>query len=418
MELNTRSFSALAEVLDVILDFKDPADSVLHRFFRANPKLGKQERALVAEVAYTVLRHKRSLEKLIGGRVTPRQYAAVALNKYIGIGSAKLKTILSEREIDWLTDLKSRMPEFTPAEQTELPDWLYERLLPEYGAEQLHALANALNRPASLDLRANIARTSRDEVVTIFSEQGLQVTPTPYAPTGIRLGAKITLGEHSLFKHGLVEVQDEGSQLLALLVAPKRREMVADFCAGAGGKTLALGALMHSQGRLYAFDVSQKRLDKFSPRLKRSGLSNVQVQTLAHERDARLKRLHGKIDRVLVDAPCSGLGTLRRNPDLKWRQQPRDIDEMQAKQNTILMSAAKLVKVGGRLIYATCSLLRAENEDVVAAFLQQNSHFSLLNCAETLRQQHIELDTGEYLKLSPNLHGTDGFFAAVMQRDT
>lgn len=418
MELNTRSFSALAEVLDVILDFKDPADSVLHRFFRANPKLGKQERALVAEVAYTVLRHKRSLEKLIGGRVTPRQYAAVALNKYIGIGSAKLKTILSEREIDWLTDLKSRTSEFLPAEQAELPDWLYERLLPEYGAEQLQALANALNRPALLDVRANIARTSRDEVVTIFSEQGLQAIPTPYAPTGIRLGAKIALGEHSLFKHGLVEVQDEGSQLLALLVAPKRREMVADFCAGAGGKTLALGALMHSQGRLYAFDVSQKRLDKFSPRLKRSGLSNVQVQTLAHERDARLKRLHGKIDRVLVDAPCSGLGTLRRNPDLKWRQQPRDIDEMQAKQNAILMSAAKLVKVGGRLIYATCSLLRAENEDVVAAFLQQNPHFSLLNCAEILRQQHIGLDTGEYLKLSPNLHGTDGFFAAVMQRDT
>lgn len=416
MEFNARSLSALTEVLDVILDFSEPADAVLHRFFRENAKLGKQERALIAEVAYIVLRHKRSLEKLIGGRVTPRQFAAAALNKYVGIGTVKLAALLSEREIDWLTDLKSRSPDLTPAEQAELPDWLYDRLALEYGEEALQALANALNRPAALDLRANIARTSRDEVLSIFREQGLDAQPTPHAPTGLRLGAKIALGEHALFKHGLVEVQDEGSQLLALLVAPRRREMVVDFCAGAGGKTLALGALMHSQGRLYAFDVSQKRLDKFSPRLKRSGLSNVQVQTLAHERDARLKRLHGKIDRVLVDAPCSGLGTLRRNPDLKWRQQPRDIEEMQTKQNAILMSAGKLVKSGGRLIYATCSLLRAENEDVVATFLQENPHFSLLDCAEILRHQHIELDTGTYLKLSPDRHGTDGFFAAVMQR--
>ena len=416
MELNARSLSGVVEVLDAMLDFGEPADAILQRFFRANPKLGKQERGLIAETAYAVLRHKRSLEKLIGGRAAPRQLALAALSKYIGLGTPKLKTCLSAREIDWLIDLKSRSIELTAAERAELPDWLYTRLAQEYGGEELQSLAEALNRPAPLDLRVNIARTSRDEVLRIFQEQGLDAKPTPYAPSGIRLPVKIALGEHSLFKHGLVEVQDEGSQLLAVLVAPKRREMIADFCAGAGGKTLALGALMHSQGRLYAFDVSQKRLDKFSPRLKRSGLSNVQVQTLAHERDARLKRLHGKLDRVLVDAPCSGLGTLRRNPDLKWRQQAADIDEMQTKQNAIIMSAAKLVKPGGRLIYATCSLLRAENEDVVDAFLAQNAQFSLLNCADILRQQHIELDSGEYLKLSPDRHGTDGFFAAVMQR--
>ena len=417
MELNSRSLAALVEVLAALLDFSEPADTVLHGFFRANPKLGKQERGFVAETAYVVLRHKRSLEKLIGGRATPRQFALVALSKYAGIGTAKLKSLLSAREADWLADLKSRSVELTAAERAELPDWLYDRLAQEYSSEELSALADALNRPAPLDLRVNIGRTSRDEVLRIFREQGLDARPTPYATTGIRLPVKIALAEHSLFKHGLIEVQDEGSQLLALLVAPKRREMVADFCAGAGGKTLALGALMHSQGRLYAFDVSQKRLDKFSPRLNRSGLSNVQVQTLAHERDARLKRLHTKLDRVLVDAPCSGLGTLRRNPDLKWRQQPRDIVEMQAKQLAIATSAAKLVKPGGRLIYATCSLLRAENEEVVNRLLDQNPQFSLLNCAEILSQQHVNLDTGTYLKLAPDRHATDGFFAAVMQRN-
>ncbi len=163
-------------------------------------------------------------------------------------------------------------------------------------------------------------------------------------------------------------MQDEGSQLLALLTDAKRGEMVVDFCAGAGGKTLALGAAMRNTGRLYAFDTSGHRLDALKPRLARSGLSNVHPVQIAHERDERIKRLAGKIDRVLVDAPCSGLGTLRRNPDLKWRQSPQAVEELRAKQAAILASAARLLKPGGRLVYATCSLLRAENEAVADAF--------------------------------------------------
>jgi len=211
-------------------------------------------------------------------------------------------------------------------------------------------------------------------------------------------------------------VQDEGSQLLGYLVAPKRSDMVVDFCAGAGGKTLLLGALMHSHGRLYAFDVSDKRLNNLKPRLKRSGLSNVHPQLIAHEHDTKIKRLAGKIDRVLVDAPCSGLGTLRRNPDLKWRQTPEAIAELTVKQRAILDSAAKLVKAGGRLVYATCSILPEENEGIVEAFLAAHPEFELLNCAELLEKQQITLDTGKYLKLSPLLHGTDAFFAAAMQK--
>jgi 16S rRNA (cytosine967-C5)-methyltransferase len=190
-------------------------------------------------------------------------------------------------------------------------------------------------------------------------------------------------------------------------VAPKRGMMIADFCAGAGGKTLAMGALMRNTGRLYAFDVSEKRLHSLGQRLKRSGLSNLNAQSISSENDPKLKRLNGKFDRVLVDAPCTGLGTLRRNPDLKWRQ---------TKQARILARASKLTKAGGRLIYSTCSLLSDENEQIAEQFLATHPEFKLLNAAEILSQQQINLDTGKYLKLLPHLHHTDGFFAAVFEK--
>jgi 16S rRNA (cytosine967-C5)-methyltransferase len=217
-------------------------------------------------------------------------------------------------------------------------------------------------------------------------------------------------------------VQDEGSQLLALLVDAHRGEMVVDFCAGAGGKTLALGAAMRSTGRLYAFDVSGHRLEALKPRLARSGLSNVHPAAIAHERDDRIKRLAGKIDRVLVDAPCSGLGTLRRNPDLKWRQSEKAVSELQAKQTAILQSAARMVKSGGRLVYATCSVLPLENEDIAQAFSQAHPDFVPLNVAEELARLKVDgaaglcSGEGQFLRLWPHRHGTDGFFAAVWTR--
>jgi len=215
-------------------------------------------------------------------------------------------------------------------------------------------------------------------------------------------------------------VQDEGSQLLALMLDAKRSEMVVDFCAGAGGKTLALGASMRNTGRLYAFDVSGHRLAALKPRLARSGLSNVYPTQIAHERDDRIKRLAGKIDRVLVDAPCSGLGTLRRNPDLKWRQTPQAIAELQVKQAAILASAARMLKPGGRLVYATCSLLDAENEEIAQAFEAAHPQFSKLDAAEVLNKAHVahaeKLVENGYLRLWPHQHQTDGFFAAVWEK--
>jgi 16S rRNA (cytosine967-C5)-methyltransferase len=210
-------------------------------------------------------------------------------------------------------------------------------------------------------------------------------------------------------------VQDEGSQLLGFLLEPKRGEMVVDFCAGAGGKTLLLGALMRNTGRLYAFDVSDKRLANLKPRLARSGLSNVHPARIEHERDQKIKRLAGKADRVLVDAPCSGLGTLRRNPDLKWRQDETSVAELTVKQAAILDAAATLVRPGGRLVYATCSLLSAENDDIVAAFLEKHPDFSLLPASAVLGKQGIACE-GDVLRLLPHKHNTDGFFAAALER--
>ena len=240
--------------------------------------------------------------------------------------------------------------------------------------------------------------------------------PTALSPAGIRLKGKPAINRNPLFLAGAVEVQDEGSQLLAYLVAPRRGEMIADFCAGAGGKTLALSMLMHGTGRIYAMDVSQKRLRELAPRAARAGISNVHPVVLASESDVRAKRLAGKLDRVLVDAPCSGFGTLRRNPDLKWRHDAAAVAELAAKQARILNAAAKLLKPGGRLVYATCSILPEENEAVVDAFAAGHPEFKALSCAELLKTQRIALDTGERLRLWPHRHGTDGFFAAAYER--
>jgi 16S rRNA (cytosine967-C5)-methyltransferase len=302
------------------------------------------------------------------------------------------------------------------AVRAELPDWVAERLARVLPEAEILAAARGLNQPAPLDLRVNTLRASRDEALRELAASGVEGVPTPYSPVGIRVKGRPAVSRHALFTSGAIEVQDEGSQLLGYLVAPRRNDLVVDFCAGAGGKSLMLGALMQSHGRLYAFDVSGARLDRLKPRLKRSGLSNLYAQTIKNENDLRVKRLAGKIDRVLVDAPCSGLGTLRRNPDLKWRQSPRSVDELKVKQAAILRAAARLLKPGGRLVYATCSLLPEENEDIVAMFLSDHADFRQLDCSEILREARIPLDTGMFFRVFPHLHGTDGFFAAVLAR--
>jgi 16S rRNA (cytosine967-C5)-methyltransferase len=375
-----------------------------------------KDRAFIAESVYQVLRRKRLLEYLADG-VDARRLLLAAQLRLQGISLRDLGPLLNKQQTEWAHAIKAKSTEELPlAVQADLPDWLWDRLAAQLGEQEALTLARTLHLSAPLDLRVNAIKASREEVLEQFAKDRIEAVPTPLSPYGIRLESKIALNRQPMFMDGKIEVQDEGSQLLAHLVAPRRGEMVADFCAGAGGKSLALGALMRNTGRLYAFDVSEKRLHNLGQRLKRSGLSNLHSQVITSERDPKLKRLAGKFDRVLVDAPCSGLGTLRRNPDLKWRQTPQDIDELTAKQAAILDSAARLVKPGGRLVYATCSLLHEENEAIAETFLANHPEFEATNASEILAQQQIPLDTGPYLKLLPQQHGTDGFFAVAMTR--
>jgi len=415
-ELTRSRLDASVSALQVALGMTRPADAALRLFFRDHPELGQRDRGFVAELVFTVLRHLRLLEHLTG-EPQPRRLALAALSLQLGFSVRELTPNLARGDDAWLAEARAvdqrRLP---PPVRLSLPDWLYDRIAQERNEGEIEALARGLLQPAPLDLRVNTMLAKRSEVLAAFERDNIVAAATPYSPTGVRLDGKPALQRHPLFLEGKVEVQDEGSQLLAFLVAPRRREMVVDFCAGAGGKTLALGALMHSEGRVYAFDTAVKRLSNLKPRLRRSGLSNVHPQLIAGAADARVRRLTSKIDRVLVDSPCSGLGTLRRNPDLKWRQGPQAVAEMTAKQRTILDAAAQLVKPGGRLVYATCSLLREENEAVVDAFLDAHPQFARIHCGEILRRQGIELDTGPYFRVSPHAHGMDGFFAGVLER--
>lgn len=404
------------QALRAILPLEHPADASLRYFFQAE-RIGSNERALVAETVFGVLRHRLFLEHSCGEQATPRRLALAYWVKFGGYNLRELAPLLKPGEEEWLGHVKGiKNAELPLSVQAELPDWIIEKLHAHYSDAEILALGQSMQHSAALDLRVNTHLATRDEIMQGLQAEGVEAQITPYSPIGIRVKGKPALNKSPLFLGGKFEVQDEGSQLLGFLLAPKRTDMVVDFCAGAGGKSLMLGAMMNSQGRLYALDVSEKRLTNLKPRLKRSGLSNLHPQLIAHENDVKVKRLAGKIDRVLVDAPCSGLGTLRRNPDLKFRQSPQSVQELTQKQAAILAAASKLLKNGGRLVYATCSLLQEENRAVVEAFLSAHPEFILLPAGDILAQQKIPLPMGEYLQLLPQQHGTDGFFAAVMER--
>lgn len=403
-----------ADLLKQILRFDHPADAVLSRYFREH-RVGPRERATLAETVYEVLRRKIFLSYLAQSGSGPME-RRLAILAFAAPRDFLLGALHASDKL-WLEQCDQVRPgDLMDLHQHNLPQWLVDALKSEVGQE-FSALADSLGRPAGLDLRVNLIKAKRSEVQEALVRLGIAAEPTPYSPWGLRLADKPPLAQLDLFRQGLIEVQDEGSQLLALLLDARRGEMVADFCAGAGGKTLAIGATMRSTGRLYAFDTSAHRLDALKPRLARSGLSNVHPVVIAHERDERIKRLTGKMDRVLVDAPCSGLGTLRRNPDLKWRQSPQSVTELVHKQQAILSSAARLLKPGGRLVYATCSLLQAENEAVAKAFGQSHADFEPVDAGTCLPDElRTDLVEAGCLRLWPHRHRTDGFYAAVWRR--
>jgi len=416
---------SLAQLLAQVLRFDGPADAVMSRYFKQHARLGGRDRSLIAEAVFFALRRYASLRWLMHPADplrAPRLAALVALARQHGIEALDARALRNdERAVRRAVSM--HLGNAPAAVRAEMPLWLYRRVCQQY--EDAQPLLAAMTESAPLDLRVNTQRAQRDEVLAELrsatrQHAPLHADPTPYSPEGIRLGEKPGLTRWPLYQDGKIEVQDEGSQLIARLLAPRRGEMLVDFCAGAGGKTLALGSLMRSTGRIYAFDIHARRLAGLGPRLKRSGLSNVHPAAIGSENDLRIKRLAGKIDRVLVDAPCSGSGTLRRNPDLKWRFDEAELARVNAVQHNVLRAAARLLKPGGRLVYATCSLLAEENQSVIERFLAEVAGFALIPADEVLRPQRIELPALErfapYFVMLPHLHGTDGFFAAVLQR--
>jgi len=409
-------FKQASELLHAILTGKLPADNQMERYFRAHPDMGVRDRGFVAETVYGCLRQKRVLEHIAGGLPNPSDLVAAYL-LIQGASARVLEDAGYQGDARALSERKRTLDKtaLSFGEQTNLPDWLAEKLRAQLGDAETLLLADALNRPAPVDLRVNSVKAERAQVQAQLATEGFQTEPTPYSPAGLRRDDRAPLFRTKCFKDGLFEVQDEGSQLLSFLLEPKRHEMVVDFCAGAGGKTLHLGALMANAGTVYALDVSARRLEKLKPRLRRAGLNNVRMTTISHERDARIQRLRGKIDRVLVDAPCSGTGTLRRNPDIKWRE--LGLVELTEAQQRILVAAAELLKPGGRLVYATCSLLREENDDIVAAFLTAHPEFNIIPANEILARRHVPLTMEDAaLRLYPHRHRTDGFYAMVLER--
>ncbi len=417
--MNNNQLQHTETLISEITTFEQPADVVLSRYFKTHKKLGRQDRHEIAETAFAALRHWQKISSFLADKKQHPKYVALCamiLGRDLSIQS--FNDLIDDDEKAMLSELKAQKKTLNQdlCNAAELPMWLIETLKTTHSEEDILRLGQAMASTAPLDMRVNTRMGKRDKVLATLQAENLNAKATPFSPWGIRLQEKIAINRHPLFENGTLEVQDEGSQLLALLLGAKRNEIIVDFCAGAGGKTLAIGAMMNNTGRIYAFDVAEKRLANIKPRLVRSGLTNINPQRISTEHDSNLERLFGKVDRVLVDAPCSGLGTLRRNPDLKYRQSKETLANLVQLQASILQAASNLVKIGGRLVYATCSVLPAENQEQVDSFLANNSNFKLLDASALLSQAKIDLNTGHYLTLNPAKHQTDGFFAAVLER--
>ena len=428
--------AAAIELLDRIAGGRGAADDVVGEWFRRHRFAGAKDRGAISEHIYAVLRHLAGLDWWLaragGPGLVPngrtRLLAALILvqgwrpeaaaracdgdrfrPERLAAAETRLLAGLPEGGLD-----HPQMPDWV---RWNYPPWLGPRLVALFGANLAREMA-ALNGPAPLDLRVNALKSERLAAKLALEGEGVTAAETRYSPLGLRVTERIPLATLASFKDGLVEVQDEGSQLAALLAEARPGMRVVDFCAGAGGKTLALAAAMKNRGHLVACDVSAARLERATQRLRRAGVSIVQRQPLADERDKWVKRHAASFDRVFVDAPCTGTGTWRRNPDAKWRLTQADLDELGALQAGILASAARLVRPGGRLVYATCSLLAEEDEDQVARFLAAAPEFRLLPIAAVWRAVLGSRcpAPGETLRLTPARHGTDGFFVAVLER--
>jgi 16S rRNA (cytosine967-C5)-methyltransferase len=405
-----------------------PASDVLKDYGAAHRFAGSKDRAAIAAHVYDALRVRASAMWVMDAD-TPRAIVLGSLKRTRNLEADAIAALctgaghspepLSAAEYAALAD---RTLDGTPPHIAgDFQEWLEPALTETFG-ETLIAEMVAMGARAPLDLRVNRLKAKREKVLGMLAH--LSPEPTVHAPDGLRLppgpdGRGPALVGEPAFIKGLVEVQDEGSQLAARLACPQPGEQALDLCAGGGGKTLALAALMENRGQIYATDTDGKRLAGLFPRLERSGARNVQI--LAPKRGVPpIAELAGRCDLVFVDAPCTGTGTWRRNPDAKWRVRPGALDQRIKEQDAVLAEAARFVKPGGRIVYVTCSLLMAENEARVAHFLTSHPDFAVrapTEVAEAAGLPGLTPFAGAVgLRLTPLRTGTDGFFVATLAR--
>ena len=424
--MNPSSLSGhILELLEVLQNDPRPADRVIDFFFRRRRYLGSHDRREIAESAYGILRHRRFLQTLLAAirtdaaRSPAYLYAAFKLHiEKVPVQELQVFSLpIPSPELAALAALDPAQLAKTPGERLSFPDWLVAELQNQMGEAEGERVLAALNEPPPLTLRVNTLKTTQAECMRALQERGFASAPARFSPEGIHLEKRSNLFSLDLFREGWFELQDEGSQVISLLLDPKPTWRVADVCAGGGGKTLHLAALMKNRGEIFASDTSPERLENLRKRMRRGGVQNVRVADLSAQPGR--EKFAGKFDAVLIDAPCSGTGVLRRNPDAKWKITPAMVREMAEKQKTILRDYALLVKPGGRLVYATCSLLAKENEEVVQAFLREHPDFHAGEAAAILQRHRLgQLAEGNDLRLYPHRHGCDGFFAAVLQRSS
>ncbi|MGE0719115.1 MAG: RsmB/NOP family class I SAM-dependent RNA methyltransferase [Alphaproteobacteria bacterium] len=422
--------AAAIELVDRIEGTRVPTDAILAEHFRARRFIGAKDRGAIAETVYAYLRRRAQLDwwiersgwgavcattrgRTIALLLLDRRVAEHEINHLFDGGTyhparptmdeAGLATALAGKAID-----DAAQP---PWVRANYPEWLHPRLADVFGERVVDEMA-ALDAPAPLDLRVNALKATREEAIAALKRDGITAVPTPLSPWGLRLAKRVALQAVAAWRDGLVEVQDEGSQLVALATGAEPGMRVVDFCAGAGGKTLAVAATMANKGHVIACDVHERRLDNATQRLRRAGVHNVERRVIENERDKWVKRHAGGYDRVLADVPCTGTGTWRRNPDGRWRLGETDIAELVELQGRIVESCHRLVRPGGRLVYATCSLLPEENEGRVARFLSDHPEFRAVVPPGV---PDVCIVDGA-LRLTPARHGTDGFFAAVLER--
>ena len=419
---------AAIDLLNEIAAGPAAADRTVAAFFKARRYAGAKDRGAITDLVYAVLRRQGELRWRLGGpadgrglvlaHLTLTEDDAAAGPEAVFTGDRYAPAPLDAEEQALLARLRADRDAVPPAAAgVNVPDWLWPDLNRRFGAD-VAPECRALNARAPVDLRVNTLKTTREAVLKRLADDGIEAVPGAWSPICVRLTGRPALTAHPLVRDGHVEPQDEGSQIVALLTAAERQQQVVDLCAGAGGKSLALAAEMANTGQVYALDNDRRRLQRLTPRLQRAGARNLQMRAIGGLDDPWLVDLHGKADRVLVDAPCSGTGAWRRQPEARWRLSRAAVEADIRTQAALLDAAAALIRPGGRLIYATCSVLVQENEDQIAGFLERTPGFELMSAADIWREtvgDHAP-DDEDMILLTPFRHGTDGFFVAIMSR--